>query len=247
VTNIKLGDASIRITLDPAMAKREADALKRELEKIEERKKKVAGEMERLERGEQSPTATKPGPNTSGGGGRGGQFGVPEGGSSAMSPGGSDEGHPGKRGGLGTRRTIRNVIDMVVMGAKITAATTKKLAAVSETFAEKFEGTWFEGMAKKASGGIKDLAGKVIEGEAYIGAAPDTITDVIDYNTAALKLGGKFPEDQANIISEFYQINKAQEELRKSFSLATEELLFSVVEKGLTNFIQDAIKKATNQ
>lgn len=239
MTNVKLGDASIRITLDPESAKREADALKRELEKIEERKKKVAEEMERAARGEQSPTAPKPDPNVPGSGQHGRRT------SHAAIGGGDDE--AGKGSSKGSRRGIRQFLDLAVMGAKIAAATSKKLAASADMFESKFKGSMFEGVAKRGAGVVKDIAGGVIKAESHLSAVPDTLTDVLDYNTAALKLGGKFPEDQDKLISDFYRINQAQEELRKSFSLATEQLMLEYVERGMSAVIESAIKKATNQ
>lgn len=238
MTNVKLGDASIRITLDPEAAKREADALKKELDKIEERKKKVAEEMERTANGEQSPTAAKPGPNSPAQG-RPGQHFKAGMGTSGM---GDDEG-ASKRNGS-TIRSFKRMLDLGLTAVKFGAATAKKLSVAAGAMEEKFKGTMFEGIAKKGTAFFKDAAEKAVKVESYGAAIPDTFTDVIDYNTAALKLGGKFPEDQDKLIADFYKINQAQEELRKSFSLATEELMLTYVQRGFTTVIQEAIKRS---
>lgn len=232
MSSVKLGDASIRVTIDPAAAKSEADRLKKELQKLDEMRKKAQDEMERALRGETSMGQNRPDPNTPGGGGarQAAGAGSPPVNQSGVQASGREEDKGKGAGG----RHFQDMIGSWINKARIAAEAIKASSAFSSYAKETLKGTMFEGLASGVDEQVQKLAERVNKLEsAYEGGFVDTVTDVVDFNIAALKLGGKFPADQKTLIADFAEINYQQSLLRKDIDLATKRSIYEVMPEAI--------------
>jgi hypothetical protein len=68
----------------------------------------------------------------------------------------------------------------------------------------------------------------------------DTVTDVLDYNVAALKLGGKIPDGQTELIEKFYKKNVSERRFDEMIQFAKERDLLEVTTKETVKRLQEA-------
>lgn len=235
-------DASVKITIDPSAAKREADALRRDLARLNEAKKKAHEEIEHYIDGIGRVVDNKrPGPNAPDGG-RSVPVANNASGANALGTAvdtmamryglkgfGNMAGNAGLSGGLasgimGFARTAAipaAIIGGLYMGTRMAPKITAGLSELATGLADKLP-TQLQGpvqeLAKWLDEKSQAMDAKIKEFESMVSGAMDTITDVIDYNSAALKLGGRWPKDQTSIIKEYYTINQKQAQLDKTLN-----------------------------
>lgn len=243
MSSTPLGDASIRITLDPEAARREASKLRDELRRIDEQRRKLHEEMERTLHAVPGGVASnRPNPASPG-------IPFPAPGSKPQANAWGPGGPTGMRGtqtpaGLDKLTSPQDLIDsipfakLIQKALQVGAQTAKQLPLLTESLKAATKGTPFEFLAQEADALTKGLAERVLKLEALVEAIPDTKTDVLDYNIAALKLG-RLPTDQPQLIQDFYEINYQQLALRKTMD--------SEVQRDMVRKLPEAFKNALNR
>lgn len=221
-----MGDASIRVTIDPTAAKAEADKLRKELEKLDEMRKKAQEERERALRGEQAVVSGQPDPNAPGGQRSATTVGPTQ---SGITPSGAEDPTGRTSGGRKTSERIGEYFGAAMKAARTAAEATKVAGGFTSYLKKLFGGTALEGPANAVDAAAQKAAEFVNKLEAGRDAFHDTVTDVVDFNIAALKLGGKIPADQDEIVKDFAEINYQQGLLRKDIDLATKRAIYEVM------------------
>jgi hypothetical protein len=217
----QLGDASIKITLDPQAAKAEADRFKRQMDELDRQRKKLQEEMERAQRGEASLIQQHADPNA--------PMGRRAGPGANNAPGRWEDQGAVPDTSSKSAQSIQNTVKDYLSKANLASSLVQKSTVITEAVKDVFNGTIFEGLAKSLDTGVKSAAEKAINVGAHLSSVPDTITDTVDYNMAALKLGGRFPMDQDAIIRDFYEINLQQTNLRKNIDLETQRVTMRTI------------------
>lgn len=230
--SVVLGDASIRVTLDPAAAKREAHALREEMRKLDEQRKKLTEEMERTANGQPGATATNRA-NASSPPLQPGQHRSATPSVNVESDDGGSKGD-GLGGLLGKGLKFFALVKLVKGALQVGATVAKQLPLLTENLKSAAKGTMFEDLANKADMTAQQLAERVIKIEARLEAIADTKTDVIDYNMAALKLG-RLPTDQVGIIQDFFEINSQQLALKKTMDTELQREMFRKLPEAFKN------------
>lgn len=225
MSSVKMGDASIRVTIDPQAAKAEADRLKKELQKLDEIRKKTQEELERAFHGEKPLGATKPDPNAPGG-----QRVKPVPGAA----GGEEQKEKAKKtSGQDVSERIGGYFSKVYSAVKVASDAASAGSGLTSYLKGLVKGTPFE---SRVIDGVDHAAQRAAEHlnklDAGRSAFHDTVTDVVDYNMAALKLGGKIPVDQDKIVKDFAEINYQQNLLRANINLATKRTLMETLPKA---------------
>ena len=90
------------------------------------------------------------------------------------------------------------------------------------------------------AGAAQDAANDAMKRSAMINAAADTTTDVLDYNVAHLKLGGKIPDGQGTIIEQFYKKNAAERQFEEMIQFAKERDLLEAATAETVKRLQEA-------
>lgn len=187
-----LGDAAIRIALDPRAAKAELDKLSQEIDQIEKAKQEQGQELKDLsDKAKTQGEALK---------------------QAAARP-------MGNRAGNG-------LIDQVMRTIQQVAGPIQAAATLSETLLPQLgtalrngtQGTILESYAREVDERIQKLADLVTEYRTKLEAALPTAQQTVEYNVAALRLGGRFPEDQTTVIKQIWEITSAQENLRRNLN-----------------------------
>lgn len=187
-----LGDAAIRIALDPRAARAELEKLNKELDDIEKSKQEQEQDLKKVsDKAKAQGEAMK---NAAG----------------AMQ---------GTRSGNGVIDQIKRTVQQV-WGPIQTAATIGEtlLPQLGTAIRSSAEGTMFEPYAKEIDAKIQQLADTISDVRTKVESALPTAQQAVEYNIAALRLGGRFPEDQNEVIKQIWQVTSAQENMRRNLN-----------------------------
>ncbi len=204
-----LGDAAIRIALDPRLAKDELDRLSQEIERIDQAKAQQQRELTELNK--QAKTTGEAAKRASG--------------------------KTGAAGG-GVIGTIKEIIDQVVgplqAGAAVGEYVLPKLGTALES---GLAGTLFEETGKMVNSKIQAFADQITEIRAFIDSVKPFAEQAVQFNIASLRLGGRFPADQAELMKQLWQITNQQELLRRNLNRDIDNQTVDQIFKGAKAFM----------
>ena len=243
---IPLGQsASVKVIIDPRAARREVDGLKREMTKLEETRKKFHEEMEHAIDGKARVLGNHPDPNRPAGKSLGG--GIPGGPAGAAALGRAAAGRAAGAGALG-------VGGAVVGGLLLANAALKRGPAavgfmrelLKDTAVGEYTNVLFQkdGILANAT---QEAATEASKRTAMILGGVDTVTDVLDYNVAHLKLGGKIPDNQGTVIEAFYKKNVAERQFEEMIQFAKERDLLEAATAETVKRLQQANNAVFNR
>lgn len=183
-----LGDAAIRIALDPRLAKQELDKLSQEIERIDRAKEEQARELKDL--GSRTKAAAA----------------------------GVERVSSRSRGK--TEGTAQNAIDTIndfMRPIRIAADAGEFLfPKLGQALKSGSKGTVFESSAKNVDSKIQAVAKAVTEVRAQLESYIPTLTKVVEFNIASLRLGGRLPPDQDDLLKQVYAVENAQQLMQRS-------------------------------
>lgn len=182
------GDTALQIVIKPGSTERELKQIEAVIDRINQAKDKQTKDVQELERRSQDQTKKV-------------QQGVDR--------------VKGTQPGFGDRakRLIDTFLGPVQTAADVAESVLPKLG---QTLKSGAEGTVFEGPAKILNERIQALADEVTNVRATLDSIRPTAAKAVEFNIAALRLGGKFPEDQDELIKQIWKIQNAQETMSRN-------------------------------
>ena len=236
---IPLGQsASVKVIIDPRAARREVDGLKREMTKLEETRKKFHEEVEHSNDGKARAFGNKPDPNSPAGKSLGGSGGA----GAAAGRGGRDMLDVAGRA-AGALLIARVVKEGLIAANSALKRGPAAVGFMRELLKDTPVGEYTNVLFQKdgiMAGAAQDAANDAMKRSAMINAAADTTTDVLDYNVAHLKLGGKIPDNQGTVIEAFYKKNVAERQFEEMIQFAKERDLLEAATAETVKRLQQA-------
>jgi uncharacterized protein YoxC len=187
----KLGDATIKIAIDPGLARQELERLSQEIEKIDKSRKDL---QDRADKEEENREKTK------------------------------------EKKAKGQKQSF---LDQLLGGYKVAADLLEQSSLLGTSIAEATKGTAFEAAGKKIEEALDALSKKVISLRSEIDVIAEVAQQTVQYNQAALALGGKFPDDETELIKQLHEIAAAQKGLTKDIEIETRKETLRLIFDGV--------------
>lgn len=175
-----LGDARIKIILDPGSIKQEQQALSSKIEEIQKLRQEEERELDRLkDQAGDAVDASK----------------------GAKGDGDSEE----RRKSLldSIKSSVGNLLTPLRTAARLTETAVSKAGQGIESATK---GTFMEQFGKAVNEKVQALADEVTAIRTRIEAVGSTAQRVVQFNLASLRLGGKFPPDEEGLIKQVYKV-----------------------------------------
>lgn len=192
----RLGDASIRIELDPGTAQAKLEALAQDLKRVDDARKETKAKADRDESDEQKKKEKR------------------------------------------KEERRKSIVDQFKDPLDIAATLLEQSSLLGTSISESTKGTMFESIGTIIEGRLNDLSAKVIELRSQVDAFRDTAQQTVEYNMAALQLGGEFPQNQTELIKQIHEISAAQKGLTRTLDVAMRRefirLIFGGVKRALS-------------
>lgn len=111
------------------------------------------------------------------------------------------------------QQLLGTVMTPIEVGATALEYTLPRLGQAIQSGAE---GTVFDAIARDVNRQIQQLAAKISDLRADLEAIQPTAVKMVQFNVAALRLGGKIPEDQDELAKQTWKIEQAQRAMERS-------------------------------
>lgn len=192
----RLGDASIRITLDPGTAQEKLNQLAQDIKRIDDSRKGAKQEADR-EKTDQEKKQKKR-----------------------------------------KEERKKSIVDQFKDPLDIAATLLEQSSLLGTSISETTKGTMFEKIGALVEERLNKLSATVINLRAQVEAFRDTSQKTVEYNMAALQLGGEFPANQTELIKNIHEITAAQKGLTRTMDVAMRRefirLIFGGVKRAIS-------------
>ncbi len=170
----RLGDASIKIVIDPSDAKDQLDKLSAEIERL----KSLADQ--------------------------------------ARDKGIVEDANKERKKKTESQRPGQKFLDQLLGQYKIAADLLEQSGLLGTTIAEATRGTFFEDIGKQIEEKLNELSAEVVKLRSQIDTVGATAHQTAEFNVAALHLGGKFPDDQVEVVKQIHELASHQVALTRN-------------------------------
>lgn len=185
---IALGDAALNITIRPGSTERELQVMEDTMRRIREEKAAQERDLQDMDRKSQEQKQ---------------QFKADVDKAKADSP--------------SVKNRVKMLIDKFLAPVQASADVGELLLPkLGQAIESGVAGTPLAGAGEALNDQIQMLATQIAAIRSDLNAIKPTVSKVVAFNLAALRLGGKFPDDQDELIKQIWEIQSAQENLQRN-------------------------------